>query len=800
MKKMKRLLLTSTIALSLLGCQGETIDVSQSPARGFHSSQPAQTWEESLVTGNGTMGIMVAGDPYQESVVFNHALLYLPIFTPLKPPSQGKHLEEIRKMTLAGKYDEAARLIVDVANSEGYTGKHATDPFIPAFRLDITGTPSTVEQYARTVDFTTGEVEVKWKDGNGTFSRRVFISRPDNVVVMQIRSSKGAPIHTSLDLSQITTHDSLRLKKFHMNDHFCLSQVASRATEKSLTFKATYERAWVNPFKENESSFKGYEGAVKVITNKGKVQVEGNRLTIDGATEVMLLARVEPSKDMTIDLSAEILRALDKFPADYAKLLAPHEKVHKELFERVSLDLNASPTDRLKSSEELLALGGSNPALIEKIFDAARYNVICANGINPPNLQGIWGATMTAPWSGDYTTNGNLPVVISHYLQANTPELMLPLFNRLESYMDEFKINARELFNCRGIHVPSRFSTHGLNDHFDATWPMTFWTTGAAWYSLFYYDYYLYTQDKEFLRNRALPFMEQSALFYEDFLTEGPDGKYIFNPSYSPENHPANSKSQACINATMDVMAANGLLRTLIEASRTLDVNQDKIPVWEAMLKKMPPYMLNKEGEIREWMWGDLQDNHNHRHASHLFGLYDLHDPLIMNNSALVEGCKKAIGQRMEIRRKDNGGIMAFGMVQLAFNACAIGETEMTYDMLTWLGSSYWNNNMVSTHDPKKTFNTDICGGYPSLVMKMLVYSEPGVVSLLPCVPKEWKRGCIRGVALRGGILMEDLSWDERGTQATLLSKTDQEVTVTLQGKRPQQVQLKAGSPVRISF
>ena len=123
--------------------------------------------------------------------------------------------------------------------------------------------------------------------------------------------------------------------------------------------------------------------------------------------------------------------------------------------------------------------------------------------------------------------------------------------------------------------------------------------------------------------------MEQAALFYEDFLKEGADGKYVFNPSYSPENHPANHPSQACINATMDVMAANALLRSVIEASQVLGVNQDKIPVWESMQAKMPSYMLNENGEIREWMWKDLQDNHKHRHASHLFGLYDFMIPLL---------------------------------------------------------------------------------------------------------------------------------------------------------------------------
>ena len=366
--------------------------------------------------------------------------------------------------------------------------------------------------------------------------------------------------------------------------------------------------------------------------------------------------------------------------------------------------------------------------------------------------------------------------------------------------MEDFKVNARELYNCRGIHVPSRFSSHGLNNHFDATWPMTFWVTGAAWYSLFYYDYYMYTLDKEFLQKRALPFMEQAALFYEDFLKEGADGKYVFNPSYSPENHPANHPSQACINATMDVMAANALLRSVIEASQVLGVNQDKIPVWESMQAKMPSYMLNENGEIREWMWKDLQDNHKHRHASHLFGLYDFHDPLIMKDKDLLEGCKRAVNRRMEIRRQDNGGIMAFGMIQLAFSACALGESETAYDMLTWLGNSYWNNNMVSTHDPKKTFNLDICGGYPSLVMKMLVYSEPGLISLLPCKPQQWRSGHINGVALRGGIIVQELSWNEKEVKVTLLSKIDQNVKIQLREAEMQEIVLKADTPATFNF
>lgn len=791
--QIKKILLIKAMLLFASIGYGQPISMFAIPEKGFHSERPAEKWEESLVSGNGVMGVMVEGNPYNESIIFNHALLYLPLNAPLKPVNQGEHLEKIRQMMLDGQYAEASRFVVDLSHTKGYGRKRATDPFIPAFRMNINSDSCEVKKYVRAVDFTTNEVEVKWENTQGTFSRQIFISRPDNVIVIWMRSNNGAPINTKLNLSQITEHNSGRLAKFEMDSIFFISQVESKSMRRGLSFRAWYEHPW-------EGSFRGYEGVVQIAKSDGKISADSNYLRIKGATEVLLFARIEPTMDMGDSNIPRMQTSLSILSPDYNTLLEKHRKIHNNLFNRVTLDLDASKEDRAQSSEQLLASGGNNPSLIEKIFDAARYNVICANGVNPPNLQGIWGGTMTAPWSGDYTTNGNLPMVISHYLQSNTPELMLPLFDRLESFMDAFKVNARELFDCRGIHVPSRFSTHGLNNHFDATWPMTFWTAGAAWYSMFYYDYYLYTGDIDFLRDRALPFMEQSTLFYEDFLTEDSNGKYIFNPSYSPENKPLKGNSQACINATMDIMAAKALLRAIIEVSHTLNVNASKIPIWQAMLDKMPPYQLNENGELREWMWNDLKDNHNHRHASHLLGLYDLHDSEIMNNPQLINGCKRVINRRMEIRKKDNGGIMAFGMVQLAFSAAALGDVDATYDMLTWLGNNYWNNNMVSTHDPKKTFNLDISGGYPSLIIKMLVYAEPGTISLLPCTPAQWKKGSIQGIALRGNILMKELTWENQKIEVKLHSAIDQTVTIKLRGQKIKEVNLKAGQITSISL
>src|SRR5690606_19707889 len=186
---MRKILMMATVLYALYSCNtSERIEMSKNPVKGFYSTQPATKWEESLVSGNGTMGVMIEGSPYSEAIVFNHAVVYLPLHKPLKPVSQGKHLTEIRQMMLDGKYEEASQFVVDIANSERYNRKHATDPFIPGFRMHLSSDSSEIKEYLRNVNFSTGEVEVKWQDERGVYSRKTFVSRPDNVVVIRLRS------------------------------------------------------------------------------------------------------------------------------------------------------------------------------------------------------------------------------------------------------------------------------------------------------------------------------------------------------------------------------------------------------------------------------------------------------------------------------------------------------------------------------------------------------------------------------------------------------------------------------------
>lgn len=759
---------------------------------GFYSNRPAASWEEYLVSGNGIMGLMLAGNPYNEVQVYNHTELFLPIHEPLTPPSQGNHLSHIRRLMFEGKYAEASEFLVTLSHADGFGRKRQSDLFVPAFQLNLRSDSMRTSHYRRSVDFRSGEVCVAWTNRRGSFERRSFVSRTDRVAVTEISGNKAFDVEINLEL--VKRFDPKLQNKFNLNDQLNIERMEQQVSPDGIAARVWYSTPW-------QGGYEGYVGEVRIIREGGSAYTDGERVIVRGAKRLLLLCEVEPMKQIDDAAFAKISSHLAALSNDYEALLASHRACHGELMQRVSLRLGPQRADTPRSSEELLALGGDNPELIERLFNAARYNIISATGINPPNLQGIWSATMTPRWAGDYTTNGNLPTAVSHYLAASTPELMLPLFNKLESQMDAYRTNARILFRCRGIHIPSHICLHGYDNQFDATWPMTFWTAGAAWYSMFYYDYYLYTLDEEFLLNRALPFMLEAAAFYEDFLIETPDGKLVFNPSYSPENHPANSPKQACINATMDIAVAKALFRDLIEICSARGLYGDKLPLWQEMLAKLPAYQLNEQGELREWCWEDLADNHAHRHASHLIGLYYRHDPEIMADEALREGVLKAIDRRIAYRQSSTrSGEMAFGISQLAFPACALGADKVAYELLTMAGNNYFNNNLMTTHDPHKIFNADMSGAYPAIILSMLLYSDKDLVSLLPALPSAWSEGELCGASLRGGIRLDRLQWSPSGVSVSLCSSVDQSIELFLRGKSCGKFLLKANVPQELKL
>ena len=762
------------------------------PERGFVSTTPASTWEEGLISGNGTMGANMFCRPLDETVIFTHERMFLPMGPPTMPPDQSARLFEIRRLIDKGLYRQATELQFDLSGQESFM---YPDPFVPCFDLGIKmNTGYEIRDYARSVDFETGEALVHWADKKGSYERKIFVSRADGVVVMKLTASGKGMINCEMKLKRRIPSDNLRYNYVEGTARRFSSHIQDVKIGSSGNF-LTYEHSFSQAY---PGSVQKLEGIAGVYPSGGEMQAEGENIRIKGADEVLIIIDYDLAYDPADTLTPSLKEGIEYLKKDYTALLEPHAAIHSGMFNRMKLDLGGG-RDHQQTTEELFTLSSMdniNKALIEKEFDAARYNIISCTGELPPTLQGVWAGTFVPDWASDFTHNGNVPSAIASMLKGNMPELMLAYTSYIESIVPWLEINAKHLFGCRGVVLPSRSTTNGYNNALAPRFAGGFWVGGAAWAAHFFYDYYQYTGDLDYLREHAVPFMEKCAIFFEDYLYEGPDGKYIFSPTQSPENTPKNANSQGSYNATMDVAVAKELFNNLVKASNLLNINQDKVGMWKEMLTKMPDYMINDDGIIKEWLTPRLENNDDHRHSSQLYPLYDDFPEEIANSPELQEAFKKSIVYKLDKHwRGKRSGFMSFGLVQLGQTAASLGEGEIVYECLQHLVNRFWLSNMASMHNAKTLFNMDISGGQPDVIIKALVLSEPGYIKLLPALPKVWDKGKIEGVLCRGQIELKSLEWDDDGLKASLLSKKDQTINIEAFGKT-EEIRLTAGKVV----
>ncbi|TDG36214.1 hypothetical protein EZJ43_09430 [Pedobacter changchengzhani] len=747
-----------------------------SPERGFISSKPGKNWEEGLISGNGTIGVNVLSKPLNDIIIFSHAKLFLPIRNPVMPPDNGARIWEIRNLIDRGLYKQATELAAQFSGQEDFYGP---DPFVPAFDMNINmSVAGLVKDYVRAVNFETGEAKVQWVDDRGRFERKIFASRADSLVVLELTGPKGA-LNFSFNLNSTKPDSSLgkeTLKYSENNFKEYISNVKQQVNQNTFIYSNSFSKAY-------PGSVHALEGIAEVVYNNGALAQDGNSIKISGADRVLIFINIGLLYNPAKSQQTTITNKMSALSTDYDVLVKRHAAIHGKIFNRMKLDLGGGQ-DRKLTSEELInksSVENTNMALIEKEFDAGRYNILSCMGDRPPALGGIWGGTYSPAWSGDYTHNGNVPSAISSVLMGNMPELMSAYTNYMESITHYLEINAKNMFGARGIVLPSRSSTTAFNNALANDFAGGFWVAGAAWASHYFYDYYRYTGDKKFLKEHALPFMEKSVLFFEDYLYLGPDGKYIFSPTQSPENTPKNSDSQGSFNATMDMAAASELIHNTIIASQIAGVNADKIDKWKAMLKKMPDYMLTDNGIIKEWLTPKLDNNDDHRHSSQLYALYDGIPAEIENSPRLMTAFKKSIEQKLTAHWRNNKvSEMSFGIVQLGQASASLGEKELAYECLRYLVNRFWLGNMASMHNYRRLFNMDVSGGMPSVMIKMLAFADDGRLKILPALPTELSKGSIEGVLCRGQIEIEKLSWDQKSITVKMKSQIDQTISLVL--------------------
>jgi alpha-L-fucosidase 2 len=734
------------------------------PRLGFCSREPGRTTSQGLTSGNGPMVIEVACDPYAEQILFHHESLLMPWKRPFEAPNVAHIFPQVRQMVLDGKYQEAIEFAFKEMDKGPVKVNTWPHPTIPAFMVHLDSPKSaSVASYLRTVNFESGEVSVYWSDEHGDWLRHAFVSRPDNVVVQLLTPPKGQSLNTRILVEKaggMRPGNGMRRAPSGSGS----SEIEQDFNEQRLIYKCR-----LDPTTDNS----GYAGVVRVIRSGGTARMDGDTLVVENASSLMLLTRIEWFVDYSDDNVEGLRRAVEALTPEYAVLLERHRKVQSELFLRVTVDFGGASQHGM-STEELFDDQRSrpdfSPALLEKIFQMGLYWFIYTSGKY---------CSMVAE------TNANINLQISPGPQADLREGMNAYFSWMESLAHDFRVNARNIFGMRGTHYslwPDKGV--GVDFHYSSAastgeiWPHPYWLSAGGWCIRPFWDHYLTTGDLVFLRNRVVPAYKELALFYENYLTvTGKDGNYVFAPSFSPENNPANTSPSAMlvINASMDIAVCREVLANLIQACELLGTDAESIPRWKAMIAKLPPYLLDPDGTLKEWAWPTLDERYSHRHVSHLYGVWpgDDIDPDRTPELALAA----MIADRKRVPER----LAAHGRCHRALAGARLKDCYMVDTELRQLiEQGYFAATLRASHDPWAFPMPDAQGGVPTIIMEMLLYSRPGVIEVLPALPPGLTSGSINGMLARTFARINRLAWnmETRSVDLTVTSFRKQDVTL----------------------
>ncbi len=739
------------------------------PPRGFCSIAPGSLVSEALTCGNGAMNIELTGEPYSEQILFHHESLLLPWKRPMEAPDVAELFPLIREMVMRGRSESVSAASGVLAFAAQRMSKGAIKPdtlphlTVPAFLMQLEyPKTSSVKDYLRTVDFESGEISVVWGDEHGEWQRRTFASRPDNVVVQRLTAPAGKGINVRVSLQKSAGWSMTSGMDWGYNPGLgaATGELVQKGAEagdvrKDFNEQRLIYKCILDPAVDNS----GYAGVTRMVCDGGSARMEEETLVVTSARSLTLLTRIEYFPDFSENQVEALRQAVEQLAPDYAALLAKHRQVQSEMLNRVTVDFGGASQYGL-SVEELLSDQRSrldfSPALLEKIFEMGRYWFIRTSG-KYPSISAEINSTINLQTAGA--------------VQGNLREGMEAYFNWMESLAPDCRVNARNIFGCRGTSYPL-FPDKGMGVSFYYTssteiggWP--YWISAGGVCLRPFWDYYLVSGDLEFLRNRVVPAYKELALFYEDFLTvTDENGNFMFFPSISPSNSPRGTApwGPSLINASMDVEVCREVLTHLIQASEILGINADSVPKWKTMLSKMPPYLLELDGTLKEWAWPTLEEHYSHRHVSHLYGAWpgDEFDP--DRTPQLARGAEIANRRRTFDTLPTavaHETLPAYTRCHRALVGARLKDNVMVdIQLRQLLEQGYVSATLRCSREPYGGPVPDAQGGIPAILMEMLLYSRPGVIELLPALPKPLMKGSIRGMLARTFARIDNLAWD----------------------------------------